>query len=446
MKLINLFAIIASNNLLEMLEMKKTKLFMALFTLGFTSLSVQAAPSSYSPIGPNIGYGDASNPHTIYSTLANPANNALSTSTEEGSRFGLGVSAQFQVELAGLEGSVNYFDNHIEPLLNSNNAADLAILQTNINTYLTRHNQGNFSSINSINVPILVRTDLIGGGITFDYTRQTASKGTIIRNNDVTALLGGGGNVTINPGAAGLGLNHKELSEFSLGYGRNFMTNESGTLSAGLSARHLSLVSNTRALDFKTIVDDNVGGQERTASDYLDGMDSGTADSNFTADIGINWTAQNYMIGFTAMNLTEPTFDITDRSTGAASVDFRDFIQPTYTLKSQYRVSGQLFSDNRHWKLGGSIDLAQANDLNNKATQWWTLGAAFATDSAWYIPDARFGLRSNMAGSQQTYMNAGVTLGFLNLDLATTTLNLNDVANDQKDAAVMGSAGVEFSF
>ncbi len=120
-----------------------------------TAVSVQAAPSSYTPIASNIGYGDASNPNTLYSPLANPANNALTAADMEGSRFGLGATVQIQAEFDGLEGSKDFLDDKIKPILDKGTYTpqDAIDLQNLTNEFLTKYNHGNFSTITGAPYP-----------------------------------------------------------------------------------------------------------------------------------------------------------------------------------------------------------------------------------------------------------------------------------------------------
>lgn len=412
-----------------------------------TAVSVQAAPSSYTPIASNIGYGDASNPNTLYSPLANPANNALTAADMEGSRFGLGATVQIQAEFDGLEGSKDFLDDNIKPILDKETYTpqDAIDLQNLTNEFLTKYNHGNFSTIAGATVPLVVKHSFLGGGLSFDYTRQVGAKGYVIKQHDVTAY-DNGGNLAVSSGDAALGVGYKQLDEFAVSYGFDVLKSDSGALALGITARYLNLMSNVKLVDFSEIADDNLGNSSKDTSDYIKDIDSGSSDSNFTADIGLNWTGQNYMIGVVGMNLTSPKFDINNKSTTQTSADFSSYIDSKFELKPQYRIGAQIFSQNRKWTLAGSYDLNKANDLNNEDTQWWTTSVSYATNSAWYIPDVRLGLRGNMVGTEYTYGTAGLTFGFLTLDVASTTTDFSGISDKQKDAGAMASVGVEFDF
>lgn len=424
--------------------MKKSSLLTALL-ITFSS-SAFSAPSSYGPIGSNIGYGDSSNPNTIYDPLSNPANNALNVTDEGGWRFGLGINLQSSAELKDLEGSVDYFDDNIIDLVESGNPANIPALENNIDEFKSKYDGGTLSAISGVTIPFLVKSDVLGGGITIDYTKQYGTKGLFIDGPNPANAIVSGSNLSIDEGSSALALVYKELDEFAVSYGFNAYSGNSGTLSVGITGRYISILANQNNVDMKRLVDDNANGTT-DINDYVEDMDKGSSDSNFTADIGINWVATNYAIGVVGMNLTEPTFDVNDvTDSGYGFFTTSEYLEDKYKMKAQYRVTGQIYTDNRRWTLGASYDLVEANNLNNDDTQWWTASASWASNSHWYIPDVRFGLRGNQVGNKFTYGTFGMNFGVLAIDFAATTLNVKDVADKQKDAGLMASAGLEFDF
>lgn len=413
--------------------------------------AAQAAPVSYAPIGPNIGYGDASNSNTIYSPMANPAYNAINKSDTEGYRVGLGANAQIGIESKGLEGYVDYFKNNVQPILDATYtpatiAQGVTDLQNSLNTYFAKYEQGNIAVQGGVTIPLLIKSSHINGGLSLDISKQVGSNVNVIKPGTITVSPVGTSALTVNAGAAGWNLNYKELTEFALGYGTNVYEKNGSALAIGVTARYLSMLSNTKVVDFKTVIDDNTGTTTKEASDYVKDMNTGTSETAMTADVGINWITDNYSLGMVGMNLTSPKFKTNNLSTAASTTNFSSYISSEYKLKPQYRVTGQLYTDSRHWTLAASYDLAKANDLNNQDTQWWSASASYATNSAWYAPDVRIGMRGNLVGNKYTYTGVGLTFGFLNLDVATTTTDLTGVADKQKDAGIMAAAGVEFDF
>ncbi len=187
----------------------------------------------------------------------------------------------------------------------------------------------------------MVKHSFLGGGLSFDYTRQVGAKGYVIKQNDVSAY-DNGGNLAISSGDAALGVGYKQLDEFAVSYGFDVLKSDSGALSLGITARYLNLMSNVKLVDFSEIADDNLGNSSKNTDDYIKDIDSGSSDSNFTADIGLNWTGQNYMIGVVGMNLTSPKFDINNKSAAATSASFSSYIDSKFELKPQYRIGAQI--------------------------------------------------------------------------------------------------------
>lgn len=425
----------------------KTKLTLISAFISSFALNIQAAPSEYTPVGPNIGYGNNSNPNTIYASLANPANNAIGNADTEGYRVGLGLNLQIDATLQNFEGSKDYWDNQIVPYIQSGNKT---IADQNLTTFFSNYNHGKTNIVAGATLPILVKNSLLSGGLSFDYTRQFSTQLMLIKgpapvNSFIDTQTA---NLTINDKTAALHIGYNQLDEFALSYGRTVFSNEKGKLSVGLTARYLTLTNNQANIDFKTIVDDNASGT-KSFSDYISDINNtSTSDSSYTANIGINWKSNNYQLSFIGLNLMEPEFKVNNQTNviSPSYTYFSNLIDPKFKLKSQYRVAGQFNSSDEHWTVGVSYDLNAANDLNNQDIQWWDIAASYATNSAWYIPDVRLGLRGNLVGTKYNYMNAGLTFGFLNIDISTTTLDLAAVADNQKDAGVMGSMGVEFDF
>ena len=423
----------------------KTKLTLMAALISSLAFNAQAAPNEYTPIGPNISYGNNSNPNTIYSAVANPANNAIGVSDTKGYRIGFGANVQLDVTLKGFEGSKNYWDNNIVPYIQNNDTGNLI---KNVNAFLSKYNHGQANIIAGGTVPLLIKNSFLKGGVTFDYTRQIATQVMLINGPKPIQDILDNGHASIKQKAAAVHLAYNQLDEFALSYGRDLFSNDKGKLSVGVTARYLTLTNNQANVDLKKIVDDNASGTKNFDKYLSDINNTSNSDSNYTANIGINWQGENYKLSFIGLNLSEPTFKVNNQ-TNVLSPKYTDFssrIDPKFKLKSQYRIAGRLNTQNEHWTLGASYDLNKANDLNNQDVQFWDIVAAYATNSAWYIPDVRLGLRGNLVGTKYNYMNAGLTFGFLNIDLSTTTLDFSGVADNQKDAGVMASVGVEFDF
>ncbi|BBP42281.1 conjugal transfer protein TraF [Thiosulfativibrio zosterae] len=411
-----------------------------------TSSSVLAAPS-YSTIGPNIGYGSNSNPGTVYSSLTNPANNTINAADVDGSRYGLGLNLQVQAELFGVEGSSDFLDNNIKTILDKSSYTiqDALNLQTNTNQFFTDYNGGNINVIAGVTAPILFKSDFINGGISFDYTKQVGTKVSFIKKADLAITATSPTTFSTTTGAAAIGITVNQLDEFALSYGYDFgefsTSDLRGKVAAGATIRLLSLTSNAQAIDFGQYINDNQGNQSKDISDYVDDITSGSSSSSVALDLGASWTADNYGLSVVAYNLNSPSFDI---KRNAAAIAFG--MDKTLTFDPQVRLGADLFSKNREWALSSSIDLMETKDLNGSDTKFWGISGSYSTNSAWYIPDVRLGLKGNMVGTGLTYMNLGTTLGFLNVDLSTSSFSIIDNMDSQKDSGAAISVGVEFDF
>ncbi len=422
--------------------MRKTKLSLAVLAV-LVSSSALASPSSYSPVGSNLSYGDASNPNTIYSTLANPASNALTSADTDDYRVGAGFSLGGAIQTQGMENSADNFDANIQPLLDiaTPTVGDALALESAANAYLKGYDGAKLGVMGTLTIPILTKNKGLDGGVTLDYTRQHAMSSEFIYKSDMS-IAQVAGQYAMTTGGAGLSLNYKILDEFALGYGTKVYSDDKGFVSLGATARFLSMKSSSQVVDFGQVLTDNINGTS-DAVDYVDNMDNGKTSDGLAADIGVAWNAENYTVGLVAMNVGSPKFKVADVSVGTASVDFAGDIATSYVLEPQLRLSGQWHSADHHWTLGGSYDLVDSNDLNDADTKWATASASYATNSAWYIPDVRIGVRDNLLDNLNMYKSVGLTLGMLNIDVTATDLG---ALGTDKDTGVMFSTGIEMDF
>lgn len=420
--------------------MRKTKL-LAMLGMAMFAGSATASMNSSFPVGSNLTYGGASNPNTIYSTLANPATNGLKI--EDNYRIGTGASGGFFVETIGMKNSSDNFDNNIQPLLDiaSPTAGDAANLQAAVNNYMAGYDGARINTTGSVVVPILTQFDSMGGGFTIDYTRQYSVTSNLIYNGDLTAGTSGS-KYTFTNGDSGLGISYKVLDELAFGYGKKVYESGDGFWTAGGTARIMSLEAATEVIDFGQVLNDNINGNSEVF-DYVSDMNDGVTSSAVALDLGVAYNAPNYTFGVVAMNIGSPKFDVRDVSTGTASVDFADNINTSFELKPQVRTNIKWHSKNKHWTLAGSYDLLESNDLNNQDTKWASASVSYATNSAWYIPDVRVGLRDNLSDKQDAYTTAGLTLGMFNLDVASTDFSsLGEEGNN----GLYVNAGIEMDF
>ena len=404
---------------------------------------------SATPKGPNIGYGDSSNSNTIYAPMANPSNNAPSVSNIDGYRFGAGFSSNVFVKSNGFEGIEDYLNNEVDNILNKNifELADGVALADSFNGLMKKYQNGYVSAEGGGVIPVVVNIDTLGGGLSFDYSRFYAGKVSLARNSDVTGTFDPFQNtINVTKEGAGLTFQYKEATELALGYGRKVMAINKGkwydgNINIGLTGRYIEITAASMAIDFVQYTEDNLSGKNKSANDYLSDIQNGSSDSNITADMGIDWTGENFMVSLVGKNLTAPSFNVQDQSTG-----YNFGISDSYKIDPKFTMGAEWYSSNRNWTLAGAVDLNEGNDLNDNSTQWISASVSYATNDAWYIPDVRIGVRNNIALNGYNYLTGGVTLGIFTLDLATTTTDFSGVVNNQSNEGVMASLGVEIDF
>ena len=407
-----------------------------------------SAPNSL-PIGTNIGYGDTSNSNTIYAPIANPSNNAPSVSNIDGYRFGTGISGNLFIKSNGFEGVKSYLNNEIDVILNKNifSLLDGTALADAFNGFMRKYQNGYIASEGSVTIPVILNHEYLSGGISIDYSQQYAGKASLVRNSDVTGIFDPLQNtINVTKEGAGLAFQYKEMNELAVGYGwKGVIINQGswydGNLNFGVTARYINMNSASAAIDFVQYTEDNLYGKNRSINDYLNGIQNGVSDSNVTADIGLDWTSENFMVSLVGKNLTSPSFEVQDQSTG-----YNFGIRNSYVMKPKTTMGVQWYSANRNWTLASSIDFNESNDLNDNPVQWFNATVSYATNEAWYIPDVRLGVRNNMATNGYNYITAGITIGVLTMDLATTTTDFSGIQNNQSNEGVMASLGLEFDF
>ena len=77
--------------------------------------------------------------------------------------------------------------------------------------------------------------------------------------------------------------------------------------------------------------------------------------------------------------------------------------------------------------------------------QWLSVSGGYATDS-WWIPGIRVGYRKNLAGTELSYLGAGVTVfKFVNIDVASA-LDTVSISGKTLPQGLMASIGFQVNF
>lgn len=461
--------------------MKLKKL--TLITLMAMASQAANASSNAIPIGPNIGYGDASNKSTIFSTIMNPA--WISNNVQEENNYGLGLSATIRIKQNALNKLFTDYENNVQPLLEGFNSSSSDALtkaediKQKLNALLLDTRDDFYAQQDvAVSVPMAI-THGSWGGLGLEVSGNVIGREKLLTSNtpiDINASY-----LISNPNAttdqlisngltiqSALYLKTAVYQEGALTYGNQFYENDKGRLSVGLRAKFMQakLVKSINNLD-KYLTSTSQGGSvsDQIQKDFDKHTDLSSFDNAFGVDIGATWFADNWMAGASIQNVNTPTFKFNTLGVGTTTQAYVDKfysnqvnLAETVKLEPQGRIEGAVYSKNRHWTLAASYDTNEVTDLVGQPYQWATISASYATDFAfsankWYyalIPDVRIGYRSNRAGDERSYYTPGLTWGPVNLDLAFE--NFDDiskaVSGDKNDlpAGFMASLGLEFYF
>jgi hypothetical protein len=323
-------------------------------------------------------------------------------------------------------------------------------------------------------LPIVVGKEFLGGAWTFNLNVTGTSKAfgviePIEFDADValaeleaaydltpddpptTFDLTGGVELTIDPatGDVSLYFNNDTLlvtraaviSEFALGYGRQFARWGDGKLYWGAKAKYFYTRLSRLDTRFGDLTD---------ADELFDTIRNGDFrnEGGFSADLGLLWVSPNYSLGATLTNINEPSFRYpaadTSRFTAQKVVDFLEKDQE-YVIERQLKLEGSWFTPNRRWAVNAAYDVDAVRDPMQDHYQWATISAGYATGN-WWIPGVRVGYRKNLEGSNLGYIGAGVTLfKVLNFDIASTTES-TEISGTDLPRGLIFNLGVEISF
>lgn len=427
-------------------------------TLSFLLCANAFATPIYQPPGPNLTYGSSSNNQSIMSSIANPAAAAAQLSKEDSQyRFGiLNIGGGYEI------GNVNDLFNQIDATTTKLTAAqtiDTATYNTGaaVAAYV---NTNIIAPVNSVTsalqrdgkasvffgghvplTPFVVSRKGWGGSIVLDANVSAIANMSFLADplaqvsatDPAVIAAATAGTYTLPANDSTLLVKAAVVGEVGLGYSRSIFTREApepieGEPTPGvLSVSQLKageLTAGVRVKYYQVKLADNAQKLTSTttgAQDTLDANQTYTTSSGFGLDVGTLWTSKHYRAGAWINNLNSPSFkynaiDTTGYANLAVAAQVNSDL--TYEMKPQLQLEGAIFSESQNWVINGGLDGNAVKDPVGRDFQWATLSAAYATDS-WWIPGARVGYRTNLAGSKLSYVTAGLTMfKALSLDVA----------------------------
>ena len=232
-----------------------------------------------------------------------------------------------------------------------------------------------------------------------------------------------------------------QTTEFRVGYSREALARESGTLFFGARANIYLKQLSRLSVRFGDITD------SEELFDAIRNADFRT-DEGAGLDLGLLWVADNYQLGAQATNINEPEFRFPDVNLEPYnSEESIRFLQndAVYTMDSQLKLEASIFTDDRRWSAHLGYDVDPVTDPMGDRFQWLTLSGGYTTDS-WWIPSIRAGLRQNLAGTELGYVSLGATLfKYVNIDIASA-LDTVKIDGQTLPQGLMGSIGFEISW
>ncbi|MBE9567940.1 MAG: conjugal transfer protein TraF [Proteobacteria bacterium] len=477
----------------------------ALLTNGIIASPVFAEPI-YHPSGPKLTFGGMTHRRMTVSDMGNPAHPAGVPYPEgDNGLYGAGLSLGLGVEYDGNDNLFKLLDNASDSGASvpggdsgtgdsgEDSATTLPIPLPGVS--LTPEQQDQLDSLVqevavaaaligvsvtglnakafiSADVPVLISNNKLGtwtfgantsittnlrginDPITFDATQALdelikayeADPPTVATTYDLT----GSASVTVNPdGTAKFRIDNNsgvitkaaQVTEISIGYSRKVWQQEDNKVYIGIKPKYLDIGLSNTAIPIANI--DNA----KSIFESLDKSDF-SYQQDFSVDLGAIWSGKQYQVGATLTNLNEPEFHYpaSDLSgfTNPLIIQFiRD--RERYVMERQLKLDGGYITPGGAWGINFGLDVNAVPDPMGDDYQWAAVGVGFASDS-WWLPGARAGIRKNMAGTELTYVTAGVTVfNILNLDLAATTQTVQ-INGKTVPRGLIGNIGFQVMF
>lgn len=432
-----------------------------------SSMTTSFAAPVWHPSGPNLTLGDISHGRSILSDVTNPASGAVILKSGENQyRFGILSSIGFGAEYGDIDNLFETVDAEldkiqsttIDPLLAD---TDISNAVTSLNNVLADIEENGYANVHLTGhvpvMPIVIAHSALGGALALDINyAATARLATLHEDIRYTSLLDPNDHIDYDPlvslntfsvnNDTSILVSGAAVVEGSLGYSRNVLTNNAGDLYAGLKAKYLRVGLIHVA---QRLADPNLQNSE-TTFDNVDDNDY-TDSTAIGFDLGMLWVSNNYRLGATFTNVNEPEFEYNQIDFNAAgytqgsSVYQRLSDLGKYTMETQAKLEGALFTESLNWVIGASLDANAVKGPFGDEYQWANISAGF-TPNSWLIPGFRLGYRTNLAGTELSMAEAGVTFfKVVNIDLAYG-LDTVKVDGDDTPRSLYANIGFELTF
>lgn len=399
-------------------------------------LSVALSPvASQAAEATNIGYGQAGGAHSVFSTMENALNNQSALTN---SAFGLGAAFTVTGEAKGLENIFDRFKIDIQDEVDA-----LTITQIAADAFVNAFNDGSIAVSADASIPLLVKTNNFGN-ISVIMSRSMGASAKTFQH-------------TVNDGLPatvdvqlGMDVVAAEKTEVALGYSKKLnaldatkVFGKDSMVSYGVKARLVSVGANKSITNFDNIKT-GATNSETYIEDQLKAIDGKVATSeHFTADFGLRVSAENWNAGATVKNIMPITVDYTIDPANTDATQLAGQFDASFEMGAFAVVDATYHSADKNWAISAYAETNEHKSYLNQSVQNSGIHASYATDTA-YIPDLRLGFDQNLVGTQFSKYSAGLTVGFVNIDVAASSMSF--AADKQEDFAGSVSLSMEAEF
>ena len=409
------------------------------------------------PSGQDVTYGGVSSPRTVQSISNNPSSPAASG--RRGFATGLGaISVSY--ELGKVDNLIERAEDLEEALDRDNlTLAEAEALKDEFDAFLEevgRDGYFKFSGAAQLPfTPFSANLPGLGGTLSLQANAIGTVRGRIL-DAPIEIVPSGGGDFELQSRTSAY-LKGAYGGHLAVGYSAPVWQQDEGRLFVGgrLNYYQMELSKGVIALEDTDDDDDDFGDALR------DDFDRNSAKRSVASvDVGALWVTPRYQAGGYLRNLNEPTMkypsigqNCLELDSGvsqnncftAGSFSDRIALSEKYRMNRQLTVEGSVYTLDRSLSAGFSYDVNATRDIVADEYQWFSLHAAYASES-WWVPGVRAGYRSNQKGSGLSYYTAGLTLfRVLNLDAAMATDSVR-VDGDKMPRSAMASLSFELYF
>ncbi|MFT5083164.1 MAG: hypothetical protein ACI9Y1_001204 [Lentisphaeria bacterium] len=386
--------------------------------------SVQTMAGSGANSGSALTTGPSSSHYSLYAGSSNPAMGSLLISEDDSSRITYLPSVSFGFEIGEVDNFADDLDELIELLDDPGSITEpQGDVLDRFNLILEEMGEAgyikNTVAVNAPLFPMYIRSERFGGYFGADIS---AGLDTAVRILDAELradpIQGFQTNTSIYLKS---GIN----TTFGLSYSRDVWSRkEAGgrenTLYAGAKFKVINMDLSKQVIWLESLDGKDVG--DVISDEYDTNLNSSTG---IALDIGFVWDADWYRAGLTLENINSPSF-----SYGAVGVDCvsrgednpersacdvaQFFIAQgrikageSHTMHALVQVDGLVQVTDR-WHVSSTLDLAEYDDVVGFSNQWFHLATSYESRGFW-LPSARVGYHTNLAGTKLSSMNFGLT-------------------------------------